>query len=40
MSEAGGTFTNWQGEPTIYGSDCIATNGHVLDEVLAITRGK
>lgn len=39
LSEAGGTFTNWQGEPTVYGTNCIATNGHVLDEVLAITRG-
>ena len=39
LTEAGGTFTNWQGEPTIYGHDGIATNGHVLNEVLAIARG-
>jgi histidinol phosphatase-like enzyme (inositol monophosphatase family) len=37
--EAGGTFTDWQGQPTIYGREAIATNGLVLDEVLAITRG-
>ena len=36
--EAGGTFTDWQGQPTIYGGEAIATNGQVLDEVLAITR--
>jgi histidinol-phosphatase len=38
IEEAGGTFTNWQGEPTIYGGESIATNGLVLDEVLAISR--
>lgn len=36
--EAGGTFTDWQGNPTIYGGEAIATNGRVLEEVLAITR--
>jgi histidinol phosphatase-like enzyme (inositol monophosphatase family) len=36
--EAGGTFTDWQGRPTIYGGEGIATNGRLLDEVLAITR--
>ncbi len=39
LLEAGGTFTDWQGRPTIYSGDGIATNGHVLAEVLAITRG-
>lgn len=37
--EAGGTFTDWQGQPTIYTGDGIATNGHVLEAVLACTRG-
>ena len=37
--EAGGTFTDWQGNPTILAGEAIATNGRVLDEVLAITRG-
>ena len=38
LEEAGGTFTDWQGERTIYNGEGIATNGLVLDEVLAITR--
>jgi histidinol phosphatase-like enzyme (inositol monophosphatase family) len=40
LQEAGGTFTDWQGKPTIQAGEGIGTNGHVLDEVLAITRGK
>lgn len=39
VTEAGGTFTDWQGNSTIYAGESIATNGLVLDEVLAITRG-
>ena len=38
IQEAGGTFTDWQGRPTIYSGQGIATNGRILDEVLAITR--
>ena len=38
MEEAGGTFTDWQGNPTIHSGEGIGTNGHVLDQVLAITR--
>jgi histidinol phosphatase-like enzyme (inositol monophosphatase family) len=38
--EAGGTFTDWQGRPTIYGGEAIATNGRVLEEVLKFTRGE
>ncbi len=38
LTEAGGTFTDWQGRPTIHSGDGIATNGHVLQEVLQITR--
>jgi len=38
MEEAGGTFTDWQGQPTIHSGEGIATNGRTLDEVLAITR--
>ncbi|HEX3869920.1 MAG TPA: histidinol-phosphatase [Pirellulales bacterium] len=37
VEEAGGTFTDWQGTPTIYAPEAVATNGHVLEEVLAIT---
>jgi histidinol-phosphatase len=40
LEEAGGTFTNWQGEPTIYGGEGIATNGRVLAEVLRLANSK
>jgi len=36
LEEAGGTFTNWRGEKTIYGGNAIATNGALFDEVMAI----
>lgn len=38
LEEAGGTFTDWSGTPTIHGGEAVATNGCVLEEVLAITR--
>ncbi len=38
LIEAGGTFTDWQGRSTVDAGEGIATNGRVLDEVLAITR--
>jgi len=38
LQEAGGSFTDWQGRPTIHSEEGIATNGHILDEVLAITK--
>jgi histidinol phosphatase-like enzyme (inositol monophosphatase family) len=38
VEEAGGTFTDWQGNPTIHAGEAIATNRLVLEEVLAITR--
>ncbi len=38
VTEAGGTFTDWSGKPTIYGGEAIATNGLVLDELLALQR--
>jgi histidinol-phosphatase len=39
VCEAGGKFTDWQGQPTIHGFEGIATNGLVHAEVLAIIRG-
>lgn len=33
VEEAGGTFTDWTGKPTIYGGDAIATNGHLFQQV-------
>jgi histidinol phosphatase-like enzyme (inositol monophosphatase family) len=38
MEEAGGTFTNWAGEPTIHSGEGIGTNGLVLEEVLKVTQ--
>jgi histidinol-phosphatase len=38
VEEAGGTFTDWQGKPTVHAGEAIATNGLVMDEVLAMTR--
>jgi len=40
LEEAGGTFSDWQGNPTIYSNEGLATNGHVLEEVLAVTRAE
>ena len=36
LQEAGGTFTDWRGHPTIHNGEGIATNGLVLDEVLRL----
>ena len=38
IEEAGGAFTDWQGQPTIYSGEAIGCNRLVLDDVLAITR--
>jgi histidinol phosphatase-like enzyme (inositol monophosphatase family) len=38
LEEAGGVFTDWGGEPTIYSGEGIGANRLVIDEVLAITR--
>ena len=40
LEEAGGTFTDWQGRRTIHSGQAIATNGLVLEEVLAIVQAK
>ena len=34
LEEAGGTFTDWRGEPTIHGKDAFSTNGHLFEAVL------
>jgi len=38
LEEAGGTFTDWQGQPTIHSGEGVATNRLLLDEVIAVTR--
>ncbi|WP_129626167.1 inositol monophosphatase family protein [Candidatus Oscillochloris fontis] len=39
MREAGGTFTDWQGRPSIEHQEGIGSNGLVLNEVLDLVRG-
>lgn len=39
VEEAGGTLTDFQGRPTVFSGEAVATNGRVVDEVLAITKG-
>lgn len=39
LEEAGGAFTDWKGTPTIYGSEGIGTNRHLVEEVLGLLRG-
>ena len=36
MKEAEGTFTDWNGEATVYGKDAFSTNGHVFEEVMGL----
>ena len=39
LEQAGGSFTDWQGRATVHGGEGIGCNRHLLDEVVAITRG-
>ncbi|MBT3604464.1 MAG: histidinol phosphate phosphatase, partial [Candidatus Latescibacteria bacterium] len=39
MEEAGGTFTTWDGTPTIWGDEAVGTNGVLFDDVMAMIRG-
>jgi histidinol-phosphatase len=39
LQEAGGSYTDWQGNPTVDGGEGIGTNGHVLPELLALVKG-
>ncbi len=36
VQEAGGTFTDWRGEPTIRGGNAISTNGRLFRQVMQI----
>lgn len=36
LREAGGSYTDWQGKPTIDGGEGIGTNGLLLNDVLAL----
>ena len=39
MQEAGGSFTDWEGNPTIHSGQGLATNGLLLDEALKLIKG-
>jgi len=39
LEEAGGTFTDWQGNRTIRGGSGISTNGRLFEGVFALLRG-
>ncbi|MBN1317410.1 MAG: histidinol-phosphatase [Anaerolineales bacterium] len=39
LEEAGGTFTDWQGNPTIFGGESIATNGLLFEDVMRLVKG-
>jgi myo-inositol-1(or 4)-monophosphatase len=36
LQEAGGYFGDWQGNPTIYANEAMATTGELLPQVLAL----
>ena len=38
LEEAGGTFTDWNGNPTIGGGNAISTNGKLFTEVMKVIR--
>jgi histidinol-phosphatase len=38
LTEAGGRFTDWTGNPTIYGPDAVATNAALNDQILSILK--
>jgi histidinol phosphatase-like enzyme (inositol monophosphatase family) len=39
MEEAGGTFTDWRGRPTIHGGESVATNGVLFEPTMRVVRG-
>lgn len=39
LQEAGATFTDWQGNSTIYGGNAFSTNGHLFDQVMKHING-
>lgn len=38
LEEAGGTFTDWRGTPTIFGGEAVATNGALFAPVMELVR--
>ncbi len=40
LEEAGGTFTDWKGNPTIHNAEALATNGKLFAQVMELIAGK
>ena len=40
LEEAGGTFTDWNGTPTIHGGNAISTNGLLFDRVMQVVKNQ
>ena len=40
IEEAGGSFTSWEGNPTVQAEEAVATNVHLAEAVLSLTRGR
>lgn len=38
IEEAGGTFTDWKGQATIWSDEAVATNGKLFDEVMEMIK--
>jgi histidinol-phosphatase len=38
VQEAGGSFTDWNGDATIYSSHAVSTNGRLLDQVIGLIK--
>ena len=38
LQEAGGTFTDWEGRPTIRGGNAISTNSRLFDQVMRVVK--
>ncbi len=40
LEEAGGSFTDWKGNPTIYGWESVAANGKLFDQAMAVIQNE
>ena len=40
LREAGGRFTTWSGEATIWGADAVGTNAALHEQVIAILKSE
>lgn len=36
LEEAGGTFTDWHGQPTIHGGNAVSTNGKLFESIMGV----